>query len=392
MHLIKTRIVLHFPGFEPLGARLHRERFARAAAQASENWNIGIAVDALQGRDGAGEFAVAATGANWATETHIHVFDLAEHIEHLLNRPMLTVLANGYAAFFKVIAFGGMWKYFRHAWRFALFAIFPFLLMGLGIIAAAALAVAPLYWGGQEWQFVAALLLSLAFFKFGLVPLANRFHTLLLFCDWQCAVDFATLKDQQLNARMAQMLDSAREALLTPVDEYLIVSHSIGGHAAAHIIGQIAEEEPHLLEGKNIVFASLGSGILQGALLRPARVLRRRVCAIAQHANIFWLDVQCLTDVSNFYKAKVARICGYTGERQPSILMIRPKTMLSKERYNRIKRDFLRVHRQYVLGNDVRARYDFALMCAGPLPASAFAQFSGHAMPPISQDGSIQET
>jgi hypothetical protein len=50
--------------------------------------------------------------------------------------------------------------------------------------------------------------------------------------------------------------------------------------------------------------------------------------------------------------------------------------MLTKEHYRKIRRDFLRVHRQYVLGPDLRAAFDFTLMTAGPLPAAAFAHFT----------------
>ena len=52
---------------------------------------------------------------------------------------------------------------------------------------------------------------------------------------------------------------------------------------------------------------------------------------------------------------------------------IRVKAMISADRYKRIKYDFLRIHRQYVLDCERQSNFDFTLMTAGPLPASRFA-------------------
>jgi hypothetical protein len=389
MNPIKTRVVLHFPGFEPLDAALHRARFARAAAQTAAIWNVSLECGALQQGANINAFAVDAHGPNWATTTHYHVFDLAEHIDFLLKRPFLTVLFNGYSAFFQVVATGGTWNYLRHAWRFGLFSIFPFLFMALGLAFVACLGLLPIQFDTPKWLLAGTIPVAAILFKYAFMPLANRLHTMLLFSDWRCAVDFATLKDPRLNKRLAEMVTIAKAAFEQPADEYLIVSHSIGSHAAVHVIGRLLEDNSQCYNGKKVVYASVGSGLLQGAFLRPAKVLRRRVALIAANPQIFWFDVQCLTDISHFYKTKVAELCGYAGERQPSISFIRIKTMLTKERYARIKRDLLRVHRQYVLGNDVRANYDFALMCAGPLSASTFSALKIGELPPISNNGRL---
>ncbi|MGL4490326.1 MAG: hypothetical protein ACRCU5_12880 [Rhizobiaceae bacterium] len=389
MKPVKTRIVLHFPGFEPLDAAAHRERFQRATKQTSNIWNIGIVCRELNPIAGGGAFEVKASGPDWACETHYHVFDLSAHIAGLQSRPLANVITSGFAAFAKVIVFGGTFRYFLHAWRFGLFSVFPFVLMSIGLALAGLVMASPLLFGRALWNVAWSAPLALAFFAYLFMPFAKRFHTKLLFNDWICAVDFATLRDQELNACIAGMVTGARAALREPADEYLIVSHSIGGNAAVHVLGQLIDEEPELLRGKNIVFASLGSGILQSALLAPARVLRHRVGLIAAHKGIFWFDVQCLTDVSHFYKTAVAELCGHDAVRQPTVMTIRIKTMLSTERYARIKRDLLRVHRQYVLGNDVKANYDFALMCAGPLNGAQFASLGIEDLPPIKQDGSL---
>jgi hypothetical protein len=42
--------------------------------------------------------------------------------------------------------------------------------------------------------------------------------------------------------------------------------------------------------------------------------------------------------------------------------------MLEPAIYRRIKRNFFRVHYQYIFGNNRRYFYDFFLICCGPMP------------------------
>jgi hypothetical protein len=88
------------------------------------------------------------------------------------------------------------------------------------------------------------------------------------------------------------------------------------------------------------------------------------------------MEVQCLTDVISFYKSSVTALTGHPDLPSPRLIFLRIRNMLSPERYRRIKRDFLRVHRQYVLGSDRRTNFDFGLMTAGPLPAQSFERFA----------------
>jgi hypothetical protein len=178
-------------------------------------------------------------------------------------------------------------------------------------------------------------------------------------------------------------VDAARDALKEDGDEYVITSHSMGSNIAAHVIGALLEQQPDILQGKRVVFATLGGAILQCALLRPASLLRSRVGTIARAKEIFWFEVHCLTDSIHFYKSQVVALSGHADAPQARITFIRVRQMLSSERYRKIKWDFLRVHRQYVLGPDRRAPFDFTLMTVGPLAAASFADFSYKTMPPL---------
>ena len=377
-------MVLHFPGFEPLDAAAHRARYERSARQSGAAWNFSIAVGELNNFGRAPYFDVTSEAVEWQTQSRIHIVDHNDLVAALNGRPFFTRLMQGYLAAARVAASGGMTGYFRHAWRFGLFFIFPFLLMFLGLLLSLSVAFAPFMFGLPAWSHIGSIALAVAFFVYVFLPQAEKLHTMHLFSDWEMAVAMAGLNGIGGEQWVEACAISVRQALDEPgVDEIVISSHSMGSSVAAHVVGLLLEREPELLQGKRVVFATLGSAILQCALMRPATVLRARVGLIAHCKDIFWLDVHCLTDAIHFYKTEVAAVCGHQDAEQASILFVRFKQMLSAKHYAKIKRDFLRVHRQYVLGPDVRASFDFTLMTSGPLPASRFAEFSPKNLPEL---------
>jgi hypothetical protein len=384
MSYIKKRVVLHFPGFEPLDAAAHRARYERSARQSAAVWDFSVSIDELKNFGRTPYFDVTATAADWHTQSRIHIVDHNDLVAALNGRPFFTRLAQGYLAAAKVATSGGMAGYFRHAWRFGLFFVFPFLLMLVGLLVSLSIAFLPFLFGLPAWSHIGSIALAIAFFVYVFLPQAERLHTLHLFSDWEMAVAMAGLNSLGAQQWLEASAISVRQALDEPgVDEFVISSHSMGSSVATHVLGLLLEREPELLHGKRVVFTTLGSAILQCALMRPASVLRSRVGLIARCREIFWLDVHCLTDAIHFYKAKVAAVCGHADAEQASILFVRFKQMLSEKHYKKIKRDFLRVHRQYVLGPDVRAFFDFTLMTAGRLPASDFAEFSPKRLPEL---------
>lgn len=373
---ISKRIVLHFPGFEPLDAKLHHDRYARAAAQSATTWGLGLDVGPLCPSGATSFFDITCRSGEERVETRFHVFDHNDLVAARNGRPLLQRVLSGYNSAAQVIITGAMTGYFRHAWRFGLFFLFPFLLVLLACLLTLAIAGLPLALGLGAVHCLWSLPLAAGFFRFGFMPVAARLHTLHLFADWDLAVAMSKLDRADVETWLTARVAEARAALSQPADEYVITSHSMGSTMATHVIGRLLEEDPGIFDGKRVAFVTLGGAVLQCALLRPATVLRQRVGRIARTAEIFWLEIQCLTDSVHFYRSSVVSLTGHADAPQASIAFMRVRRMLSQARYKRIKRDFLRVHRQYVLGSEKQSNFDFTLMTAGPLAASRFADFA----------------
>lgn len=382
---VKKRIVVHFPGFEPLDAADHRDRYARAAGQSADVWNCAFETGPLAGN----RFAVKAQGPDWETESHITVLDHDQLITSLRFLPLWRQILQGYRAAFRVVIEGGMSGYFRHAWRFGIFFIFPFLFILCGLEFSATIAFAPMLLDWPSWHLLWSVPAAGLFFERLFLPFSDRFHTLHLFADWRLTVHAARLGHAETDAWIEQAAESLRQALDEEADEYLITAHSMGASLALHAIGSLLEREPSLFQSKRVCFATLGGAALQCGLLRSATVLRSRIRLVATCPDITWFEVQSLTDPVHLYKAQTVAAAGFPTLRQPPIVPFRFRTVLSEERYRRIKSDILRMHRQYVLGPDRRGSFDFTLMTAGPLPAAVFRGFNQQVLPPIGPDGSV---
>ncbi|ARQ10367.1 hypothetical protein NXC12_CH02348 [Rhizobium etli] len=395
MKLIEKRVVLHFPGFEPLDGLAHRARYERSARQSAAVWNYSVEIGVPEAGSDPISFMVttaaraageATPGAEpgpsgWQTKSRIHLVDHDGFVRRLRGGNTLSQIIAGFRSCAQIMLEGGVRGYFRHAWRFGLFFLFPFLLTALAIALTVQIALMPYSLGFSLWHMLWSGPLALCFFAFVFLPFSERFHTLHLFADWGMAVALGRMDRAEFNDWLEERATAVRQAFTEEADEYVISSHSMGSSVAAHVIGVLLEREPEIFRGKRVVFATLGSAILQCALLSSASLLRARVGLIARCPEIFWLDVQCLTDSINFYKVPVVAVSGHADAPPAKILLIRVKQMLTSEHYRKIRKDQLRVHRQYVLGPDLKAPFDFTLMTSGPMPASVFASQEQNKLP-----------
>ena len=79
---VSSRLVLMFPGFEPLPAEAHCRRFVREAAKNAPLYEMTLSPSALTVEPrsasaiGSGSFSVKAAGNGWATDTEIVIYEL----------------------------------------------------------------------------------------------------------------------------------------------------------------------------------------------------------------------------------------------------------------------------------------------------------------------------
>jgi len=372
--MIRSRLVLNFPGFEPTAPEHQLDRILGTAQKTGEVWNFTtnrLEVRHEPGRNHAVSEWVT-KGANWETKTRIVQFSWSDIISSYekISHPkgFLTNLPK-FLAFF---ADGTIFRYWRVSQRYFAFTVFPILLVAIFAVVS---------WFAASWiagQFLTgstAFLLSLPLALIFLLILCkwpgNRLYLLLTINDWGFARDMVNRSNPAIEARFTEFGDTlAREIEAGGYDEVIVSGHSFGSLWAIGALAKALDHMPDLLHGRNVIFLAAGSSLLKIALAPNAQYIRDWTAKVIAQDDLFWHEIQYKNDIIAFYKADPFEALGIEDiKAQVRIDRVDYKRAMEKKRFRTIRSSPYRLHRQYILNQDVRVPFDYQLKLFGPLPA-----------------------
>ena len=385
---VAKRLVFHVAGYEPLAPDAVYRRFVREVRRFETTWSATASVSNAEiDHDGAA-WRVVTAGPNWRVETDYRLVRWDDLIEKAARAPMWRRVPQGLLAFVDFVAGGALWGYFRSNWRYALFFLYPYLLFA-ALVAVAALA------GSLVARGVASTLAGTAAGVLTFVVLlrwpGRRLYLPLMFDDWIFARTYVRSGDPVLDGRLERAAAQVAAAVRAgDADEVVIFGHSLGAVLAVDLIDRALKSEPALgRSGPRVALLTVGSSILKIGLHGGARRFRAALGRLAAAADIFWAEYQAITDVMNFYKTNPVEAMGLAATGRPVVRVVRLSRMLEPAYYRRIKRDFFRLHRQFVSGNDRRAAYDYFMLLCGPLPVERQVRSADGAVSLIGADGAL---
>jgi hypothetical protein len=385
---VAKRLVFHVGGYEPLTPEMMYQRFVREIRRFESTWSATASVSPAKVDENGAAWRVVAAGPNWRVETACRLLRWDDVIDAAGRQPMWRRLPLGLLAFADFVAGGALWGYFRTNWRYALFFLYPYVLFA-GFVALAAVAgklVAEA--SGSTLAGVAAG--ALAFAVLLRWP-GRRMYFPLMFDDWIFARAYVRRGDPVLDAR----LDRAAHALIAAAgageaDEIVVVGHSLGAVLAVDLAARALALDPSLGQsGPPVALLSVGSSIPKIGLHRAARRFHGALERVSAAPGVFWAEYQAITDVMNFYKTNPVAAIGLKAAGKPVVRVVRISRMLDPAFYRRIKRNFFRVHRQFVSGNDRRAPYDYFMLLCGPVPVERQVREAEGAASLIGPDGAL---
>ena len=98
-----------------------------------------------------------------------------------------------------------------------------------------------------------------------------------------------------------------------PADELILVGHSTGGGLVLDIAARCLAIDPQFTErSRRTAVLTLGSTALKLGMHPAATAFRGRVQTLIDDPRLEWVDVQCLTDLVNFYKSNPVADMGLT--------------------------------------------------------------------------------
>jgi hypothetical protein len=91
----------------------------------------------------------------------------------------------------------------------------------------------------------------------------------------------------------------------------------------------------------------------------------------------------------NFYKTDPVSEMALAATGRPVVRIVRIRSMLDPTSYRRIRRNFYRVHSQFVSGNERRTAYDYFMFICGPFSAEQQVKLPNGAASEIDEGGAL---
>jgi hypothetical protein len=331
---------------------------------------------------------VAASGPNWRVETDYRLVRWDDVMDEAGRQPMWRRLPLGLLAFLDFVAAGALWRYMRTNWRYGGFFLYPYVM--IAALAALAWVIGKLA-AAASGSGAAGWIAGLVAFALLVWWAGRRLYLSHLLDDWIFAREYVHRGDPVLDQRLERLAHALVEAWRGgEPDEILVIAHSLGAVLAVDLLDRALRLEPALGSGgPRVAFLSVGSSILKIGLHRGAKRFRAAIERVASAPGLFWAEYQALTDVMNFYKADPLAAMGLAGTGRPIVRVVRISRMLDPVAYRRIRRNFFRVHCQFVSGNDRRAAYDYFMLVCGPLFVERQVRTQDGAGSAIGPDGAL---
>jgi hypothetical protein len=388
--MIGRRHVFCIGGYDPIAPERQLKRFRRSLSSFERLWNVSSRTSAVVNSSKVtSSWDLEARGPNWKTEVTFEMLRWDDLVLRDSQRGMWSRLYHSGLAFFDFVVTGTVLRYVRANWRYACFFLFPYLcivLFGLGsaVVARAAARLADL---SGVYAAIASIFFAVAIFAALMKWFGPRYRI-------NHVLDDAIFSQQFLHGQrpeMEQRIDDfareiVRRARKADVDEILVVGHSLGAAMAIAAVARSLEQDPQLANhGPTLCILTVGATIPKFSLHPKGERIRQAAQTIADETSIRWTEYQARDDAISFYRfdpVSLKRTSRDRSDGRPNIRRVQIYSMMDSASFKRHRFNFMRIHYQFLMGNDQRSAYDYCMIVCGPLafddvtaPAGGVARF-----------------
>lgn len=374
--IIQRRCIFFVGGYDPKSPAAFFERMKRDLARFDALWGIETRMSPMAVSD-TGEIGTVRIDARsrdngWTTATDFSFFAVDNLVRTDFARPLPMRVGRYLLAFADFALTGTAYRFLRKAWRFGLYFLYPFvafLIFGLlGLFVA---------WLTAPWLGWLSVLPGLVVYATAQAVLGKRWSVNHLMDLWSFSLSFIRGKRPDAEALMERFaLALVDHAKRERADELILVGHSTGGMLILDIAARCLRIDPDFAGycGQTTVL-TLGSTALKAGLHPAGGKFRERVGLLSRDERIGWTEIQCMTDVINFFRTNPATEMNV--RTRPTFAFVREiqmRHMLLEETYRRVRKNPFRVHYQYIFGNSKQYWYDFFQVCCSPTPVMLRAE------------------
>jgi hypothetical protein len=377
---VLNRHIIYVQGYDPRGLaqyyrmfRTELRKFGRLYQLASTLGRPQVAAD--------GEIAswsIETRAGDWQTRTSYDFLRFEDLIQRDLAAPVWGTVFRAIWIYWRLVFGGTIARFWKANWRFATFITYPHVMLLAEALCSLGIAIG-FAWGldtlgiPELFAKAAAVALFVALLGTVLKYTENQTYLLYLLSDTIWTWEFSHRQrpewDERIDRFAQYLVDVARKS---DAEEIVIVGHSSGSFLGAEILARALKLDPALgHHGPRIVLLTIGGNFPIVGFHAASKDFRDHLRQLAIEPSIDWIDCQSRKDVMNFYPFDP--IAGHgidVGDlrRNPKIVPVRFRDIISPEHYNLFRWKFFRVHFQFVMANERPHAYDFFMIVCGPVP------------------------
>jgi len=364
------RRVFYLPGYDPFHPRRYRELYRReAAAQAAiSGYHIALTPKKVKGPYG---WRVTGLMDGQRAQADVEVLVWSD----LVASSMTTGIAGTYLHLVRTawvyIGSGALFRLMRLRKGPMIAALYPivFLLAQLGLAVAAGWGIGALVAAFTHWMAGLVVACGVAWAVLRLFRRwDHKVYAYYLMHDYAYSAQFGGANPPELEARMAQHMQTIRAAMNGDYDEVLVVGHSSGAHLAVSILADMMRAG---LPDRHPVLSllTLGQVVPMVSFLPKAGRLRRDLRDLSHCSELTWVDVTAPGDGCAFALCDPVSVTGVAPphKRWPLVISAAFTQTLSPQRWKAMRWRFFKLHFQYLCAFDRPGDYDYFRITGGPM-------------------------
>jgi hypothetical protein len=383
--MIRRRHVFHIGGYDPIDPERQFERFRRSLSSFARTWSVSSQTPAITDISKvSASWDVEAWGPNWNTQITFEMLRWDDLILHDSEREMWSRLGQSARALFDFVVTGTFFRYIHANWKYAIFFIFPYLCIALFGLASAGAAYVVIRLVGLAGMYAAisGIFISAPIFVALMHWLGPRRSINHVLDDAIFSREFLYGQRPGIEKRIddfaGKIVERARQA---DVDEILVIGHSLGAALTMLAVARGLKQDPQLAKhGPTLCVLTVGATVPKFALHPKGEEIRQATQKIAGEWSIRWVEYQARDDAISFYRfdpVTLKRVSRDHRDGRPDIRRVQIHSMMDPVSFRRHRFHFMRMHYQFLMGNDRRSPYDYCMIVCGPLAFDDITSLSG---------------
>lgn len=377
---VQHRRVFYIPGYDPIHPRRYREMYRREAAEQAliSGYTIALTAQKTKGPFG---WHVDSRVDDHKTATDFEVLVWSDIVRDSMSNSIPATYLQMLQTAWIYISTGTLGRLMKLRKGPVIAALYPVGMLILQLVLALTLG-----WGlanvvgifGDMTGFVAtanvaaavvavvAFVLLLRWFR----ARDNKLMAYYLMHDYAYSAHLRGVTPPELETRLAEFGDRIAAALQQQdTDEVLIVGHSSGAHLAVTVLADLIRAGRVPADGPALGFLSLGQVVPMVSFLPLADRLRGDLQYLSARSELAWVDVSAPGDGCAFALCDPVTVSGVAppDKKWPLVFSAAFTQTLSPERWNELKRQYFRLHFQYLCAFDRPGDYDYFRITAGPI-------------------------